>query len=572
MARRFTHSSQRRASLVSTSVGRHGLFVPQDLIKTEDFTAVVNDQDLEEDEPLIDSQVQPYSATSKDIAEEAELLQANRFPIRRYSSVPSVSVPPAEDREAINESWDKALRDGKITTTPLFELKKMFLSSVPLVITFLLQNSLGVASIFAVGHISPEALAGITLGTMSCNISAIAVIAGLASSLDTFLPQAYGAKKYKIVGLIFQRCTALIFTIMFIVCVAWWIWAEQVLTKVLPSAESASLAAVYLKVITFGLPGYILFETGKRFLQAQGVFEASTYVLFVCAPFNALLNYLFVWVFKMGYIGAPIAVSVNYTLMAVGLFAYTVWTKNVANPMKCWNGLTPRKAFSNWGELVKLSIPNLIMIMSEFLSFEILTLLSSYLGTVPLAAQSVITTMASLTYQVPYGVSIAASTRVANFLGAQLPREARIAAKMVFVFTAAIAVINSSFLLFDSRQIAGWFSNDADVIEVVTKVMPLVAFIQIFDAMNATSAGCLRGQGLQRIGGYVNLCSYYLIGLPLGFVLSFYFPKGHPMGLFGLWTGCGVALAIIGIIQTYYSLAADYDKLAADALRRSETD
>lgn len=60
------------------------------------------------------------------------------------------------------------------------------------------------------------------------------------------------------------------------------------------------------------------------------------------------------------------------------------------------------------------------MLEAEFLAFEILTLLASYLGTVPLAAQSIGTTMASLTYQVPFAIGIAASTRIANFLGAGL--------------------------------------------------------------------------------------------------------------------------------------------------------
>ena len=60
------------------------------------------------------------------------------------------------------------------------------------------------------------------------------------------------------------------------------------------------------------------------------------------------------------------------------------------------------------------------MLEAEFLAFEILTLMASYLGTIALAAQSVGTTMAALTYQVPFAIGIASSTRIANFLGAGL--------------------------------------------------------------------------------------------------------------------------------------------------------
>ncbi|VEU24396.1 DEKNAAC105542 [Brettanomyces naardenensis] len=625
----FTTSERRASTSIAGSLSRSGLYIPQDFIRPspqeldealETFDA---DADADEDEAVFDDFQNPDTAdisslppvshslsiasslgpgmvkhpsrreSMRVLSDEAKLLQKNKVPIRRYSTVPAVpshaypssqiplgatgygSIPSLGDEgeaSAIAETWDEAVKTGKIQTSPAFELKSITLSSIPLVITFLLQSSLGVCSVFAVGHISAKALAGVTLGMMSSNMTAIAVIAGLASSLDTFLPQAYGAGKFHLVGLIFQRCAALILCVMTVVCTIWWLYAESILLKFLPDPESAHYAAQYLKVTSFGVPGYVLFETGKRFLQAQGIFDASTYVLFVCAPLNAIMNYTFVWNLGFGYIGAPMAVAINYSLMALGLFLYTVYTKNDVNPRKCWNGFHFKRVFRNWGELIRLSIPNLIMIVSEFLSFEILTFLASYLGTSALAAQSVISTMASLTYQVAYGVSISASTRIANFLGAQLPNAAIITARMVFVVTVFVALANSSFLYFGRFRIANWFSDDADVVSVIDHVFPLISLIQIFDALNATSAGCLRGQGMQKVGGYVNLFSYYLLGIPIGIFLAFHFPKDHPLGLLGLWCGVGLALSIIGSIQSYYVLHADYDKLVADALRRSNTE
>jgi MATE family multidrug resistance protein len=617
MSHQFNYTtSQRRASTtIVGSLGRSGLYVPQDFIKYDkndigNALSTLEDgldpdelaQDEANNENAIDDLNDYYSITRNIpsiispistsnslsrkkslllLSEEAKLLTANGIPIKHsiecqnYNTI--INQNENEniliDEEAIIESWDDAIKNNKISTTISFEIKTILKSSIPLVITFLLQNSLSVCSIFMVGHISSEALAGITLGAMTSNITAIATIAGLASSLDTFLPQAYGAKKFHLVGIIFQRCSVLIFTIMFFVCISWWIWAEQLLINFLPDKQSAIYAAQYLKVTSFGIPGYILFETGKRFLQSQGIFDASTYVLFICAPLNIIMNYTFVWIFKFGYIGAPIAVSINYTLMAFGLFFFTITTKNEINPLKCWTKFEFKRVFRNWGELIKLSIPNLIMIMSEFLSFEILTLLASYLGTIPLAAQSILATMASLLYQIPYGVSIASSTRIANFLGAQLPKSAFITCKSTLIFTVTIAIFNFSILFFGRNIISTWFSNNIEVIDLASKVFPLLAIMQIFDALNTTSAGCLRGQGLQRIGGYVNLFSYYLIGLPLGAYIAFSWPnKENPSGLNGLWFGSTIALIIIGSVQTYASLNADFDQLVQDAIERSNSD
>ncbi|KAG0677853.1 ethionine resistance protein [Pichia californica] len=637
----YTTSQRRASTTIVGSIGRSGLYVPQDFINydkkkigsvLDSMEHDLDPEDEHEDEDQdqdhfnsIDSQptlIRNHSLNSINsntnnnsnntltrpsrhkksrreseilLNDEINLLKANGIQISKnisnssssqqninnidnnnslnYNSIAIVDDNDNDDDNYIIESWDDAVKNGKIKTTTNLELKTLIKSSIPLIITFILQNSLSVCSIFAVGHISSEALAGITLGAMTSNITAMATIAGLASSLDTFLPQAYGAKKFHLVGLIFQRCTVLIFTIMIVVCSSWWIWSETLLTNFLPDKKSAIYASQYLKVTSFGIPGYILFETGKRFLQSQGIFDASTYVLFICAPLNAILNYLLVWYFNFGYIGAPIAVSINYTLMAFGLFLFTINTKNEINPLKCWTKLNLNKIFKNWSELIKLSIPNLIMIVSEFLSFEILTLLASYLGTIPLASQSIIATTASLAYQIPYGVSIASSTRVANFLGAQLPKSAFVTCKATYIFTILISIINFSLIYFGKSIIANWFSNDLNVVKLSEKVFPLIAFMQIFDALNTTSAGCLRGQGLQRIGGYVNIFSYYIVGLPLGAYLGFNFPnKENPSGLLGLWSGSIVALIIIGSVQTYFSLHADFDKLVNDAVNRSNSD
>lgn len=75
-----------------------------------------------------------------------------------------------------------------------------------------------------------------------------------------------------------------------------WLSAEAILIRIVPEPEVAVLAGQYLKVLLIGAPGYTCFESGKRYLQAQGLFSASLYVLLICAPLNALMNWLFVWV------------------------------------------------------------------------------------------------------------------------------------------------------------------------------------------------------------------------------------------------------------------------------------
>lgn len=192
--------------------------------------------------------------------------------------------------------WEGAMEGDEFDrTTWQLEAKILTRYSWSLVLTFLLQYSLTVSSIFAVGHLGKVELAAASLAALTANISGYFIYLGLVTSLDTLCPQAYGSGRKHLVGLQMQRM------IWFLSCVTVpiglvWFNAASILQAIVPQHDLANLAGKYLRVLLLGTPGYFVFESGKRYLQAQGVFLAGLYVLLFCAPLNALLNWLFVWV------------------------------------------------------------------------------------------------------------------------------------------------------------------------------------------------------------------------------------------------------------------------------------
>lgn len=562
----FTHSNvERRASIVYGSVGKQGLFVPSDFLslggqsKIEDSASAPNERDNLLGNPSADGlgKRRKSSVAKELLQQERGILIDNQIPCSD------------NDDEDIALTFEDAVLNHKIKrTTPLIELKALVKSSIPLVMTFLLQNSLSTVSVFSVGHLGASELAAVSMGAMTANISGYATIQGVSTALDTLCPQAYGAKRYHMVGEYMQKCIALNFLIIAPVLFIWAFFGQNLLSLIIPDEETAQLAAEYLYYLVPGIPAYILFECGKRFLQAQGIYHISTLVLLFAAPCNLVMNLVFVK--KFGFIGAPIAVSINYWLMFLGLLVATInasSSPDMASPLRCWSSLNIRRAFQGWGNLITLAIPGWIMLEAEFLAFEILTFMASYLGTKKLAAQAVGLTMASLTYQVPFAIGIASSTRIANYLGAGLAESAKTTTKVAICFGFFISLFNFFTLYIFQTPIASLFTNDEEVIEIIHDIMWLVALMQISDATNANSAGCLRGQGQTKIGGIVNLVSYYVIGIPLSIYLSFFSPwKGS---LAGLWIGTTVALSIIGIVQTFFSLHVDFEVLCEQAKKRT---
>lgn len=197
--------------------------------------------------------------------------------------------------EANDPKWDETVLTGGVQTTWNCEALVIGKYAMPLVVTFLLQYSLTVASIFTVGHLGKRELGAVSLASMSVSITGYAVYQGLATSLDTLCAQAYGCGRKTLVGLHTQRMVLFLWTVTIPVATLWW-FADKILMKIVPDPEVALLAGLYLKVVIVGAPGYACFESGKRYVQAQGLFSASLYVLLICAPLNAFMNWLFVWV------------------------------------------------------------------------------------------------------------------------------------------------------------------------------------------------------------------------------------------------------------------------------------
>lgn len=246
--------------------------------------------------------------------------------------------------------------------------------------------------------------------------------------------------------------------------------------------------------------------------------------------------------------------------MPLFLFLYVYFIDGA----ECWSGFTT-KALRNWGPMIRLALPGLVMVEAECLAFEVLTLASSYLGTTPLAAQSVLSTIASIMFQVPFPLSISGSTRVANLIGATLVGPAKISAKVTMGYAVIVGMLNMLLLSSLRSYIPRLFTPEEEVIELVAQVLPLCAAFQLFDALAANCNGILRGIGRQEIGGYVQLFCYYAVAMPISFGTTF----GLGWDLLGLWSGVALALFLVSVIEVVFLIRTDWDRSVQDALQRN---
>lgn len=494
--------------------------------------------------------VQKMYATQMNVEEETANRQAVHFSTRAtsYGSVDNVKS---------NEETQN--------TTYQHEFKEIGTNSIPLIFTFVLQSSLSMMTIFFVGRLGALELGAVSLANVTFTVTS-AVFIGMATCLDTMCPQAFGAKQYRLVGLYFQRSCAISFVFAIPIALTWY-YSSSLLSRIIDDPALVNISSRYLKVMIMSIPGYVVFESGKKFLQAQGNFTTGQHILFICAPLNMVLNYLLIFKLDLGYIGAPIATTLSYNLMGLFLICYicykNITTEDTEETPDCWNRIESwDEIFSNWNPMISLAVPGIIMIEAEFLAFELLTVLAAKFGTTVLAAQSVTASIQSLTFQVPFSIGVAASNRIAYHIGTKNIWNCQIATRTTVIQLGFIVGFgNFLFLLLGRYKISSLFSNDPEVVEIAAKLLPIIGVNQLYDVFNVLAAGCLRAQGRQKIGGYLNLAAYYLLGLPLAVLLGF----KYNMKAQGFWIGLGCGILVLALSELYCLYKSNWPKVVKNS-------
>ncbi|KAK3185833.1 ethionine resistance protein [Lecanicillium sp. MT-2017a] len=439
---------------------------------------------------------------------------------------------------------DRHLRkDANNVREFLQELIGLFKSSLPVILAYALQNSLQTFSVMVVGRLNPEALATAAFSYMSAMATAWLIGLGGTTALDTLASASFtGSANKTDLGVLLQRGLIVLSAFYCVVAVLW--WNSEPLFRALGQEEFiCKQSPMFLRYLIPGGLGYIWFEAMKKYLQAQ------------------ILNYVLIYKTSLGLYGAPIATGISYWLSFLLLVLYAMFIKG----RECWGGFQIRKASRNLPSFSKLAFLGVIHVGTEWWAFEIVALAAGNLGTVSLAAQSVLMTADQVITTIPFGLGVATSARLGNLLGAQDAIGARRAAHASAVLSVVLGSLVLTTLMVTRESFSKVFNDDKEVAALVTEVMPYVALFQIADGLNGSFGGSLRGMGKQWVGAVVNLASYYAGALPLGIYLAF-----NGWGLSGLWMGQCIALYLVGAFEWLIVGLSSWKRECSNALNRLE--
>uniref|UniRef100_A0A8C9G4B8 Multidrug and toxin extrusion protein n=1 Tax=Pavo cristatus TaxID=9049 RepID=A0A8C9G4B8_PAVCR len=430
----------------------------------------------------------------------------------------------------------------------------------PVFVAQLLGFLISVVSSIFCGHLGKAELDAVTLAVSVINVIGISVGSGLASACDTLMSQTYGSKNLKQVGTILQRGILILLLFCF-PCWAIFINTEQILLLLRQDPEVSRLTQVYVMIFIPALPAAFLYQLQTRYLLSQAIILPQVVTGVAANILNVAMNAFFLYALKLGMVGSAWANTASQYTQAILLFLF-VWWKKIH--VQTWGGWT-RDCLLDWGSYIQLALPSMLMMCIEWWTFEIGSFLAGLLSVVELGAQSVIYELSSAAYMVPLGFSVAVSIRVGNALGSGDVVQAKTSCITALLCAGVFAVVVAT-LLGTLKDVVGYiFTDDKEIVVLVSKVMIIFAPFHLFDAAAATCGGVLRGTGKQKLGAIANAVGYYAVGLPIGISLMF----AAKMGVLGLWVGMIVCISLQSLSFSAFVMRMDWKKAAEEAQVRA---
>ena len=420
----------------------------------------------------------------------------------------------------------------------------MMALAVPLVLAELGWMMMGVVDVLMVGRLGAEALGGISIGRSIWILVALGGI-GILLGLDTVISQSMGRGREdesrcflaQGIWLAVLLAVPMTLTLQGVATQLHWLGLQD---------GVVGHSQAYLQTCSLSLLPMLLYTAFRRYLQAL---DRAVPIMLALVAAN-FVNIVFNWVLVFGNLGFPRlgtagagwATTASMSFLALTLGGVIIRSRRGLRGVS-WSDGWWRFESARIVTILRLGVPAAGQLLLEIGVITTVTILAGQFSTEALAAHQVALTLASVTYMIPLGISSAAAVRVGYAIGQGDRARARRAGWTAIGLAAVVMTAVSIVIALFPNTLLALFTEDRDVIQRGVVLLYLAALFQLFDGIQVSAAGALRGAGNTLGPMFWVLLGWWVIGLPLGALLAFRFE----MGVAGLWTGLTAALLFMGV-------------------------
>jgi MATE family multidrug resistance protein len=428
------------------------------------------------------------------------------------------------------------------------EAKANLRLALPLIAAQIAAVGMGTIDTLYAGQLGPRALAAVAVAVNVYNLFLIFFM-GLLMACSPIAAQLFGAQRpaAEIGGFLrrsqrFGVIAGLLWTGLLNLA------GPTVLRQLNLSADTTADAIGFLR--WFSMAGFMTALWFVLRFAAEGLGEVRPIVIAGLTGLAA--NALFGWLLVFGHAGLP-ALGINglglASTLATGLMVAVLGLQYRRVPVlrEAMQASRDRRAAAGDGgrEILRLGLPIAAIITAEGGLFVLMALLMARFGEATVASYQVAINFSSLVFMIPLGVGMATTVRVGHAAGAGDHAAARWRGLVGLGLGTLNAASNAAIMLLFTGLIISVYTADPVIAAQAGGFLLISAAFQLFDGVQATANGALRGLKDTRMPMLLTLVSYWGIGMPVAWWLAFQRQQGPD----GLWWGltAGLAAAALGL-------------------------
>ncbi len=433
------------------------------------------------------------------------------------------------------------------------EVKNILKLAVPVIIAQLSQTAITFVDTMMAGHYSATALSGVAIA-VSIWLPTILFGQGLLSVLTPIISNLNGAAKRDQIAT-HTRQGLIIATLLSIIMMVFLYHADKLITlRSTPEnpidPEMVDVAVHFLRAIMWGVPGFLYFLVYRNQCEGLSNTKPAMVIMFIALLANIPINYVLIYG-KLGFpafggVGCGITASIIFWLMFVLIKCFTLTSRTQKDIRK--TKVTQLVNPSVIKRIIVLGIPLALAYFFEVSLFAIVALLIAPLGQTTVAAHQIMFTISSMTFAIPLSLGVATSIRVGYLLGNKKPIRAKQTAYISLSIALIAAVIVALTLVVFKSLFIALFTSEDTVIVICMQLIILLAIYQTFDYLQVVASNVLRGYKDTKSILFITLLSYWIIGLPVGYILGLTDIIIAPIGAAGFWIGFIAGLSVAALL------------------------
>ncbi|MBK6267430.1 MATE family efflux transporter [Marivirga sp. S37H4] len=422
--------------------------------------------------------------------------------------------------------------------------KRNYLLAYPVVVSQLGHVLVGTADSMMVGRVGTNELAAASVANAVFSVMMMFGI-GVSFGLTPLIAQSDGENNPR-AGMRFFKHSFVINLVFGILLFSILLFGGYILDLLDQPKEVVELAKPYLVIIGFSMVPFMLFQTAKQFAEGLSMTKEAMYITISANVVNVGLNYVLIFgklgFEPMGLVGAGWATLISRILMAIVMI---IFVRKYERFKVYWSYLKVTVWNSkSFKKLLNLGVPTGFQYIFEVGAFATAAIMIGWMGAIPLAAHQVAINLASISYMMSTGISAAATVRVGNQLGQRDINTMKVAAYTCFLMAIIFMAFTGLIFMVFNEFLPSLYTNDLEVIRIAGSLLIIAALFQLSDGIQVVGLGALRGMGDVKLPTLVTFMAYWAIGLPVGYLLAFYFNLGEK----GVWYGLLIGLSVTAVI------------------------